>query len=412
MSVAAQDKTRPEARDWSRSDLVARAEDIAALLRKNASKTDVDGRIPDENLAAIREAGLARLLQPEMFGGVEVDLRTSLEVQQTLAQGCGSTSWVAGLGNVSAFAAAHFPLEAQEDIWGNNPDARIVCVTSPAGGRMREVEGGWRISGKWRYASGSAYAGWAILGVPMGDPKASTSSHPGFDKESNNPDVGLALVPLSEGSIELSWDVTGMRGTRSDTVVMEDVFVPKHRQLTYGTLMSGRQVTPHDTAAHPLYRTPFMTIFALCLSASQVGLAKAAMRYSLEFAPTRVHPYSLRPLSQESTVQTLLAEAAYKADSAELHMQRAADHADQAAAQGRWLEGAEGFRGLVDGLAAARYSTESVRLMIRALMSSSFNNSNPLQRFWRDIEIGGSHLGWSNFQLENYGKGLLGLSTE
>lgn len=387
-----------------RVEIVARAREVAKVLRRNAEQTDREGLIPEENLAAVRDAGLSLLLQPRRFGGTEVDLRTSLEVQMALGEGCGSTSWVVGLGNVSSFLLALFPEQTQQEVWKDDIHARISCVTAPAGAKLTEVEGGWRISGKWRYGSGSAYAKWAVLGVPLPVP-----DDPNRDSRDRS-NVGLALVPLSAGHIEKSWDVTGMRGTRSDTIVMEDVFVPKHRQLTYTALREG---TPdsliYDTNVHTLYRTPFPSVFGLCIAASQVGVAKEALRFGIEFAPQRIHPYSLRPLSEESTVQTLFGEAAYKVDSAELHLLRAADDADLAAREGRWLTGPAGQRGLIDGLAAAHYSVEGVRLMIRALMSSSFNNSNPMQRFWRDCEIADNHIGWSNFQLEGYGKALLGV---
>lgn len=396
----------------SHDEIIARAEEVSKILHKNAAKTDAEGWVPEENLQAVREAGLSLLLQPEAFGGNEVDLRTSLEVQVMLGRGCGSTSWVVGLGNVSSFLLALYPEQAQADVWGDDIHARIACVTSPAGAKIVPAEGGWRITGKWRYASGSAYAQWAAVGVMMGDAWADEANEGDSQVAKigsrHKSDLALALVPLSEGAIERSWDVTGMKGTRSDTVVMNDVFVPHHRLMSYTKLISGEHKTMYDTAQHTLYRTPFPAVFGLCIAASQVGVAQAAMKHAIDFAPTRVHPYSLRPLSQESTVQTLMGEAAYKADSAVLHLIRAADDADRAAKTGVWPEGARAQRMLSDGVAASRYSSEAIQLAIRGLMSSSFNMSNDMQRYWRDCEMASSHAGWSNMQLETYGKALLG----
>ncbi|WP_030622435.1 acyl-CoA dehydrogenase family protein, partial [Streptomyces fulvoviolaceus] len=97
-----------------------------------------------ENITALREAGLLSLLRPKRFGGLQTDIRTSLEIQAELARGCGSTSWVAGLGNVTAFFVAMFSDQTQHDVWGDNPDSWICAVYAGKDTHVETLDNGWR----------------------------------------------------------------------------------------------------------------------------------------------------------------------------------------------------------------------------------------------------------------------------
>lgn len=377
-----------------RRDLLARVEALAPLLAANCRRADQEALIPQENLDALQRADLLALGRPGKYGGLETDLRTLLEVQVAIAENCGSTSWVAGLGNVGSFLLGLFPAEAQEDVWGMDKNSRAAVVISPAGSSVKQVAGGWRVSGKWRYASGSEHARWAVVGVLS--PTAG-----------GKPDIGLALVPMTEVRIERSWNVTGLCGTGSNTMVLEDVFVPTHRQLSYQAAVTGTAPTPYDTNAHPLYRTPFSAIFNLCLAATPVGLAKAAVKLAVATAPKLFIPIVGVRQSEAPSVQITVANAAGSADSAELHLLRAADAADQAAATGIPQSPLDVARGDADRVMAARYAVEAVRLIVRAQMSSVHNKANPLQLIWRDCEMAASHFAFADLHLEAYGKAML-----
>lgn len=377
-----------------RQDLVSRVAAIAPLLSANATRTEEEGRIPEENLDALREAGLLSLGRPARYHGLEGDLRTLLEVQMAIAEHCGSTSWVAGLGNVGSFLIGLFPAEAQEDVWASDENHRVAVVVSPAGSSVTEVDGGWRISGKWRYASGSEHAQWAVVGV----------SPPAGNGE---PDIGLALVPMSAARIEQTWNVTGLCGTGSNTIVLDEVFVPRHRQLSFGAAMMGIAPTPYDTDEHPLYRTPFSAVFNLCIAATPIGLAKAAVKLASETASKRIIPIVGVRQSDAPSVQLIMARAACTTDSAEFHLLRAADAADEAATSGLRQSLLEMARGDADRVMAGRYAVESVRSTMQAQMSSVHDKANPMQRIWRDCEMAASHFVFADLHLEAYGKMLL-----
>src|SRR5262249_37187397 len=116
-----------------RSELLARARRICAILEENAEETDRLRRLADANVQALRETGLCRLMAPRRMGGYETDVRTYIAVMAELGQGCGSTAWTASLLNVCAWLAGLFPERAQRDVWGTNRDAWIAGSLAPRG---------------------------------------------------------------------------------------------------------------------------------------------------------------------------------------------------------------------------------------------------------------------------------------
>ena len=125
-----------------------------------------------------------------------------------------------------------FPERAQQDVWGSNPDAWVAGSLAPHGD-AKAVEGGWRVTGKWMWASGSLHAQWAACGIHMNNDKGETVN------------FGLSLMPMSELTIEDTWFVAGMKGTGSNTIVAKDVFVPEHRFLPYPAAFAGSYRTEH-----------------------------------------------------------------------------------------------------------------------------------------------------------------------
>ena len=180
MTVATTSSNAPDA-----AALLARAAAIRPVLERNADTTDTLRRLADENVQALRESGLCRLMVPARFGGYQTSIRTYIEVMAELGRGCGSTSWVASLINVCAWLAALFPEQAQADIWGADRDAWIAGSLAPNGAAV-PVDGGWRVSGRWPWASGSMHAQWAACGIHMKNDAGEMAN------------FGLSLLPMRE----------------------------------------------------------------------------------------------------------------------------------------------------------------------------------------------------------------------
>lgn len=165
-------------------ELVERAKALRPLLQKNAAKTE-DRRVPEESIQAIADAGLFRITVPRRYGGYEVNIHTKLEVSAALAEGCGSTAWVATLINVCNWFTGLLPQQAQDEIFGANPNAREAGVFAPSA-KTRRVDDGLIVTGKWYYSSGSLHATWGLVGVPV------------VNESGIQVDQGLALIPMEQ----------------------------------------------------------------------------------------------------------------------------------------------------------------------------------------------------------------------
>ena len=158
----------------------------------------------EESIAALTEAGAFKVAQPRRYGGYETSVRTMLEVSSAVAEADGGTSWVVALCNGCAWLTGLFPEQAQDDVWAGHPDARVSGVLAPTAETVK-VAGGYRVTGRWYYNSGSWHADWATLGIPVTDESG----------EVVNP--GLALIPRADCEIEETWFVAGMKSSGSNS---------------------------------------------------------------------------------------------------------------------------------------------------------------------------------------------------
>lgn len=399
-SMSACSLDRPGTSDRARAlraDLVGRAREIVPVLARNAARTEADRRVVEENIALIDDAGLYSIMKPKRLGGLETDIRTKLEVSRELARGCGSTSWTSTLMNVCAFFGGLFPDRAQRDVWADAPGNRIAGVLAPSAEAAR-VDGGYRVTGQWGWASGCLHAQWAVVGFPVPDGRGEIV------------DQGLALVPMADLTIDDTWFVAGMRGTGSNTLVARDVFIPEHRVISVPAAINGRYGTEHTDEA--LYRSAFVPVAAIVLAGPQLGLAQAALDLVIEKAPKRSISYTFYDVQTDApTVQLAVAKAASLVDAAHLFAFRAAADIDQAAVDGVYPDYAARARVRMDTGAAIENAREAIRVLVSAHGASSFAETSPLQRIWRDSEVASRHAVISPaISSEVYGRALLGLT--
>jgi 3-hydroxy-9,10-secoandrosta-1,3,5(10)-triene-9,17-dione monooxygenase len=384
-----------------RAELVARAAELVPLLARNARRTEDERRVAEENIAALTDAGLLRITQPKRYGGWEVDFRTKLEIVRELARGCGSTAWVASLLTGGAWYLGLWNEQVQADVWGADPDARVAGVVAP-GGTAELVDGGYRVSGRWAYCSGSLHAQWLFLGVPILGSGSGTDSAP--------VDFGSVLLPAADITIEDTWFVTGMRGSGSNTVVARDVFVPRHRFVSAPRLLSGQTDTPFRDEA--TYRAPFAASVPTDLVGPQLGLARAALDLVLARAPTRGIAHTEYASQTEApTVQVAVARAASLIEIAELLAYRAAADVDEAGWRGELPEHRERARIRMAVAQAIVHARDAIRELVSVHGAASFAESNPLQRIWRDSEVASRHaVANPDISAQLYGRALLGLA--
>ncbi|HZZ47895.1 MAG TPA: acyl-CoA dehydrogenase family protein [Pseudonocardia sp.] len=376
-------------------ELIARATALVPLIREHAETSSAQRRVVPEVVTALEEAGLLKLFVPRRLGGVETNIRTMMECVAEIARGDGSTAWASALLNVCSWFATTFSDEAQRDMWGGNPDARACGIFSPAT-KSERVEGGYLVSGRWGYASGSFAASWGTLGMQVDLPE-------GQDVRA------LALIPASAWRIEPTWFVAGMKGSGSDTIVVEDHFVPDHRVQRFSDMVEGRMATSHRHDEQNS-NMAFIPVAALVLVGAQIGLARHAMELTLGKLPMKNVAYTCYTNARNSpTHQVQVAQAATLFDQAELLMQRACADIDGAASTGRQLDRLLRGRVRMDTGVIAELVKDGIDLLMSANGASSFADANPLNQIWRDAEIAGRHaLVMPELGKHAYGQLLLG----
>src|SRR5690606_33729665 len=144
-------------------ELIERARSLLPAIRQRARRAHDECKVPDVTIAEMKEAGLFRIVRPKRYGGFEMHPAVLYEVQMVLAEACMSTAWVQGLLAVHDFQLALFDDRAQADVWGENPDALISSTYQPVG-KVTRADGGYRLSGRWRFSSGSQHGNWIFLG--------------------------------------------------------------------------------------------------------------------------------------------------------------------------------------------------------------------------------------------------------
>lgn len=384
-----------------RSELLQRARELQPLLRKNAAQTDRDRRAAEENILAIEQAGLFRIMQPRRYGGFGAPVRTHVEVAATLAEACPGTAWVQNLIGVCNWFASLLPERAQDDIFKANPKARVAGVFTPSSQTQRkEVEGGLVVSGKWYYASGCLHADWGLVGLTE------------QDKDGKVIDQFIAFVPMQELTIEDTWHTVGMRGSGSACLVAEEVFVPRHRMYSVPRILAWDYPTEYK-GQESCATAAFVPVAALILAGPQLGMARAALDYVISMAGKRAVTYTTYARQSDSTAfQLQIAEAAMKIDTAHLHVLRACDEVQRYAEANQFPDYKTRARMRCDTAYGIRNALEALNALMAAHGSGGFAESSPMQRWWRDANTAAGHaVGLPAVAVEIYGKALLDVDT-
>jgi 3-hydroxy-9,10-secoandrosta-1,3,5(10)-triene-9,17-dione monooxygenase len=359
---------------------IDRVRSLLPALRERAPRAEQLRRLPDETFADFQEAGLFRALQPKRYGGYELDPGTLYQAVMEVGTVCGSSAWILGVIGVHNWHLAIFPAQAQEDVWGADTSLQLSTSLAPTG-TVGRVDGGYRLQGRWSFSSGCDFCQWAVLGgiVPSGD-------------SGQAPDARVFLVPRRDYEIDDNWHVTGLCGTGSKDLVVNDAFVPEHRTHTY---LDAFHLRHPGTAVNdaPLYRLPFGIIFPNGIAAPAIGVALGALEAFREQSRARVNLRDQSRLVEDPFIQYRLAEAAAEVSAARdrllgnfaemMRLVRAGEEIPLSArARYRW-----------DAGKAIEWSVQAVDRLFEASGGRGIFLNNPIQRAWRDVHAMRAHAG-------------------
>lgn len=330
-------------------ELVDRARAMIPALKARAKHCTDARNVPAESIAEMQKAGFFRILQPKRFGGYEMHPNTFFDVQKQLAEGCMSTGWVFGVLGCHPYELALFDSRAQQDVWGDD-NAMLVSSTYQPVGKVEHTDGGFYLSGRWGFSSGSLHCGWILLGALI------------FPPDGNGPpEMRTFLLPRSDYQIiEGSWETFGLQGTGSLDIVVERVFVPDYRthKASDGFLCKNPGQAENSG---PLYTLPWAQVFVRSVSTAAFGGARAAVNAALAIMKDRVSTNT----GKASKADPLL-------------------HAAMAAAHAQILEMEATLRLAFDDLLAIAERGEAIPMEKRALYA--YQSSTVVRRLARLVD--------------------------
>ncbi|MFF3487815.1 acyl-CoA dehydrogenase family protein [Streptomyces sp. NPDC002701] len=359
--------------------IVERVRELRPLIRRNALRAERERRVPDEVVAALAGTGVYRMNVPARYGGHRTPLRTQVDAFAEIAAECASTAWVT-LGHAGvSYIASLFPDEAQDDFFTgpSGPDVRIGGTLVP-GATAVPYDGGYRVDGPSAFATGCHHAQWHLLTAAVVPAGGRPRQGP--------PEAVWVAVPMSELEILDDWDVTGLAGTGSNTVVARDIPVPAHRVLPVGPMLDGQSLSKTN-ADDPFYRMPVLLLFCAWAASAALGAGRAATAEFGERIHRRGITYTFHQRQHEATVTHLqAAEAQLRVSAAELVVARLVGEIETKARDGGTYTPLERARIRAESGYAARLCKEAVDLVAAASGASSLQRDVPMQRIVRDIQ--------------------------
>lgn len=362
------------------AELVERAKAMIPVLRSRAAACQQGRSVPPETIEDFRRAGFFRILQSREFGGYELAPTTLNKVLQIVASGCPSSSWALMVIALHNLEMEFMDPRCKQDVWGENSDTRISSSYVPFG-KVKPVEGGFILSGRWHYSSGSDHCSWAVLGGMV-------------DAGYESPEWKAFLVPRTDYIVDQdTWKVAGLAGSGSKDIVLNgDVFVPAYRSHTF--VPARGQEAPPAPAGLPLnFKFPFDLVFRYALASVNLGMAMGALDVVREQMRTRASHFNPNDLARNSPwVGHRLGQADVKVACAKALLE--ADFAEMRARieKGEVVTAEKNPHYSYHAAYIGRLAEEAVQYLFKTAGARGILNSNPLQMFLRDVQAGTSHI--------------------
>jgi 3-hydroxy-9,10-secoandrosta-1,3,5(10)-triene-9,17-dione monooxygenase len=350
--------------------LLAEARDLVPVLAERAAAATVARDVSAETIADFRRIGILRILQPRRFGGLQLRFWLFSRIVEILTEGCASSAWVYAVLGEHQWLLASYPLQAQIDVWGDDPHAVASSSLAPRAVAER-IAGGWRLSGDFPFSSGSSHARWAIIGAFLGaagDPAT----------------IGYLLVPFTDIEIVDDWHVLGLAGTGSRTLRLRNAFVPEHRCVLLHELLDGAPPGAQVHADYPLVRAPRGLLVNYSLPPVAIALGNRALAAALAALRNRLSRGVTR-MADSEFVQMTLAEAAAAIDAATLTLHSGRAAAEALVEAGRPIQPDYVMRTRRDMTFAQHQVQWAVERLVELCGARSVYDADPLASIRRDL---------------------------
>ena len=378
-----------------------KARQLATVFAERAENCEALRRCPSESIQDLFDAGLMRMMQPKMFGGSELGMSECLDVVLELAKVCPSTAWVFTNLASHSWTIGQLELQAQQDVWGSDPTALAATGLAFPCGKATYEHGGYRVSGRWPFASGVDASTWMIVGC-MTDSGDGSAPHRRF-----------FLVPKSDFRSLDNWHAYGLTGSGSHDVEVVDAFVPEHRTVSAEIFAAGKDLPGGKIHSHPVYSMPTFVSFAYFLCIVPLGAAKGAIDQFTTSMRHRASTYTGSRVSELSSVQARIAESSACVDFAETVMRRDWMELEALTAQGDYPSLETKLKWKRNVAFASNLIVKSIDTLMPAAGAAGLSSKLPLQRLFRDVHAASAHIALTwDVQAIAYGQSAMGISPQ
>ena len=359
-------------------ELYRRAEALLPALRERAAECTALGRLPEATERDFEAAGFFRILQPASHGGFEYSPKVVWDIVARLASACPSSAWSLSVVCVHNWEVGLMLPRVADDIWGNDPTVRISSSYEPVA-KAIAVDGGYRISGRWRFSSGCDLATWVVAGAMVENPVTGELQH-----------HAMFVEPGAYRIVPDSWNVLGMRGTGSKDFIIENAFVPEYRvhpmsdQYVLDGIASGR-------IRSDAYKYAFRATVSYCLSSVAIGIAEGALEDFRSSWASRIAGKGDAELRRDSRVKQRYAEAFASIDAARLRFDRDWAEMDAYIERGETIPLIRRATYVWNSSYNANSLAEAVATLFRGSGARAIRDGDSMQGFLRDIFVLPNH---------------------
>ncbi len=378
------------------------AKSLYPLLMEQADQSEQSGQISPKLFKSLHDSGLFQMMFPKRSGGVGRELIEHIETVAELAKGDPGSAWAFGLLSSVTASTASLPSDVTSRVFKQGTE--LLCSVAARTGTATLTDDGFIVNGSWGYASGCRHASWAMNGVTIQDSTGTVI------------DYGFAIMPLSGDpavTIKDTWHVTGVCASGSNTIVADGLKLDAPLVLQFSKLRQGQSDDPALLAQlEPRDKWPVEPLFPLTVLAPMLGAAQGLLDLVQTAMPKRkIIGWHYDNQADADSLVEKLGEAALKIDSAWMHVRRAANLVDHESPR-RSLTGFEKAQMQADCSHAMALVRQSAQSLMDIAGPGGFATSNPMQRLWRDINVGSRHNAL-NSHLSHllYGRALLGDSS-
>ncbi|MDR9466624.1 p-hydroxyphenylacetate 3-hydroxylase oxygenase component [Marinospirillum sp.] len=379
--------------------MLDKLQEILPAIRANANKAIELRKVPDENIKMLNDIGMNRAFLPKAYGGLEMSLPEFTDCIAALAGACCSTAWAYSLLCTHNHQMAMYNKKAQDEFWGENPDAVASSSIAPFG-KHEETEGGIIFTGDMKWSSGVDHADWIIVGFLR-------------PNESGEKVYSFAVIPRSEFSIIDDWFSVGMQGSGTKTARIEGVFVPEHRIQAAADMMEGRHAGRDLYPDSKIYHTPYRPYFACGFAAMSLGVAERMLEVYKELTKNRVRAYTGAAVRESIPPILRIAESYQQVAAARAYLEKTWQEHKEYGERHEYPTRYVLAHWRTNQAYAIKMCVEAVNRLWAVMGASNWYEDRESQRLWHESNMTAAHA-YTDYDVcaQILGRELLGLEPD